>query len=81
MHDQKVTLRARGDQEEKGAVHKFLHVYLLCRSLDSYANNQINVELTNEGTEILYHLVSHWSILESNVNKSVKQPAKHVRYH
>ena len=38
---------------------------------------QSNVELTNEGTEALHHLVSHWSTLDSNVNKTVKQTAKY----
>ena len=38
-----------------------------------------NVELTNESTEALRHLVSHWSILKSNVYTTVKRPAKHSR--
>ena len=41
---------------------------------------QSNVELTNESTEALHHLVSHWSILKSNVYTTVKRPAKHSTY-
>ena len=40
---------------------------------------QSNVELTNEGTDALHHLVSHWSILESNV-ANVGQATCKARY-
>ena len=40
---------------------------------------QSKFELTNNyvSTDTSHHLFSHWSILELNVNKTVKQPAKH----
>ena len=34
---------------------------------------KINIDLTNEGTGALHHLVSHWSILEWNTNQPACQ--------
>ena len=43
-------------------------------AIDSYIHEWSNVELTNESTEALRHLVSHWSILKIERYTTVKQP-------